>query len=571
MENGGNSHDNSEGCATSDVETVRSSAAVDTEQLESRIDECIHFTGGSEFNEPLRLRRTKERSPERYKELASQLQELAGDILGTIPQGKFAPTKKYVSTVLRFRDSEHRQQVLRRLRERVIGYVGDIFIWTDEGDHIHFVHDCPLSNGSCRCGVFKDECFRGTFRSNLRGTRYINELDTIDWINVLLYFAYSKWPCTSQIWTRGRLRRSPNSSEIIRWREMCFIAGKRLLESEVERVGHNGFGEEQDRNDGEQSVSQSSGDPEEETSSSYRRRKRAKRETSGQSTSTRKSGKFERILQKVETLLNETAVIPPIHVKQIFAGPDAIELHNPTNIRHYEAACNIWGMKFNRWSLMDLYEFYKDKQPIFYANDIDPFVYYHDRDTSFYYVNELLRWQYNDDENLIQTFLINLQDWFNKFGWNKNPKCNALCVIGPPNAGKNYFFDILAALACNVGHIGRVNNKTNQFALQDCVNKRLVVGNEISMEDGAKEDFKKLCEGTAMNIRVKFQGDQIFTKAPVLLVSNWELDICYDPHFRDIRLATIRWQEAELLKTSTMKPYPLCLFDIYKHYNVFLH
>ncbi|GFR09522.1 non-capsid protein NS-1 [Trichonephila clavata] len=84
-----------------------------------------------------------------------------------------------------------------------------------------------------------------------------------------------------------------------------------------------------------------------------------------------------------------------------------------------------------------------------------------------------------------------------------NSKINTIAVIGPPNAGKNYFWDCLAAIALNVGHIGRVNNKTNQFALQEVIDKRLIIGNEINMEDGAKDDFKKLCEGKALNIRVK--------------------------------------------------------------------
>jgi hypothetical protein len=90
------------------------------------------------------------------------------------------------------------------------------------------------------------------------------------------------------------------------------------------------------------------------------------------------------------------------------------------------------------------------------------------------------------------------------------------------------------------------------------------------MEEGAKEDFKKLCEGTSLNIRVKFQGDKIFTKAPVLLISNFTLDICNDPHFKDVRLKTLYWQQADFLKHSQLKPYPLCLFDIYKMYDVFL-
>lgn len=87
-------------------------------------------------------------------------------------------------------------------------------------------------------------------------------------------------------------------------------------------------------------------------------------------------------------------------------------------------------------------------------------------------------------------FLSNLKLWFNKEGWNGH-------------SGKNYFFNAIISIACNVGHVGRVN-KTNQFTLQDAYNRKIVVGNEISMEDGAKEDFKKLCKGTAFNIREKY-------------------------------------------------------------------
>lgn len=565
MENGPE-HSNVGGNIEGAVEAVRQQAESTGGELESNVEQCVHFTGGSEFDQPLRLRSTKRRSPERYKKLESELQSLAGDILATIPQGKFSPKKKYISQVLSFRNSGHRKEVLRRLVERLPGYPGDLFIWTDEGDHIHFVHDCPYSNGSCRCGIFKDELFRGTFRTNLRGARYINELDTVDWYNVFLYFVYSKWPCTSQIWTRGRLRRSPIASEIIRWKEVLRTTGKAVLAGQDQGVRHYNTEEESDSEYSGQVVRESASDTAEEARQGARRQTRKRRSLE----SIPKQSKFQRILQKVESLLDNACVIPPTHVKEIFAGPEAIELHDPSKLKYYESSCNIWGMKFNRWTFGELAEFYKDKKPIFYANDINPFVYYHDMETSVYYVDALLKHQFGDDEDLITEFLINIQDWINKYGWEKNPKCNALAIIGPPNSGKNYFFDMLAALCCNVGHIGRVNNKTNQFALQDCVNRRLVVGNEISMEDGAREDFKKLCEGTAFNIRVKFQGDKIFTKAPVLLISNFQLDICTDPHFNNIRLKTLQWSRADLLKTSTLKPYPLCLFELYKMYNIFL-
>jgi len=563
MENGAASRSGVDN--TTIMEPIRGETESGSEQLDTSSEQCIHFTGGSEFNEPLRLRRTKERSPERFQQLERELQSLAGHIIRTIPQGKFASTKKYLSQVLRFRDGEHRKQVLGRLAAGIPRYPGDLFIWTDEIDHIHFVHDCPLSNGSCRCGVFKDECFRGTFRSNLRGSRYINELDSIDWYNVLLYFIYSKWPSSSQIWTRGRLRRSPDSSEIIRWKSLQRTTREAILAREAEGIRYHSSEEESNSEYDRQAFRTSVSNNEEETRQGSRGQTKRRRMESRP-----KQSRFLGILQKVESLLDNACVIPPTHVKELFAGPEALELHDPSKFKYYESACQIWGMKFNRWSFGELASFYKDKTPIFYANDINPFVYYHDMKTSIDYIDQLLKFQFGDDEDLIMDFLINVQDWVNKYGWEKNPKCNALAVIGPPNSGKNYFFDMIAALCCNVGHIGRVNNKTNQFALQDCVNRRLVVGNEISMEEGAREDFKKLCEGTAFNIRVKFQGDKIFTKAPVLLISNFQLDICGDPHFENVRLKTINWQTAELLRTSTLKPYPLCLFEIYKMYNIFL-
>lgn len=535
------------------------------QQLESVLEQCIHFTGGSEFNEPLRLRRLKERFPGSYQQLEGKLKEVVGPLLGTIPIGSFGPTKKYLSQVLRYDDGKHRTQVLRRLRDGVLKYPGQIFIWTDEGDHIHLVHDCPCSNGSCRCGIFKGEEFRGTFRTNLRGSRFINELDTIDWINVLLYFVYSKWPCESQIWTRGRLRRSPSTDEIVRWKCLQREVSGTVLDGEEEGIRYNDQLEDAVRKDVRDNIHESAEDAGEQRRQNVQtsgKRKRGLGET--------KTSKFQRILQEVESLLDECAVIPPIHVKELFSGPRAIELHNPTNQKYYEGACSLWGMKFLRWTLKDIADFYKNKSPVFYANDINPFVYYHDMESSVYFIDSLLRHQFGGDDDIIAEFLGNMRDWFNKYGWNGNPKINAICIIGPPNSGKNYFFDMWAALACNVGHIGRVNNKTNRFALQDCVNRRLVMGNEISMEDGAKEDFKKLCEGSAVNIAVKFQGDKIFTKTPVLLISNFVLDICNDSHFRDVRLKTMRWQTAELLKDSVLKPYPLCLFKIYEKYNVSL-
>lgn len=83
---------------------------------------------------------------------------------------------------------------------------------------------------------------------------------------------------------------------------------------------------------------------------------------------------------------------------------------------------------------------------------------------------------------------------------------------------------------------------------------------------GLKKTLK--CKGTAFNIRVKYQGDKIFSKTPVLLISNFVLDICNDVHFKNVRLETIRWNTAKFLRDSNKKPYPLAIFNLFNMYNV---
>lgn len=528
------------------------------EELEPIDDQCPHFIGGSEFDEPLRLRRIKERYPEDYSKLGSSLHAVVGHWLGQLLRQKFEPTKKYISQVLSIRDDNHRKRVVRKLREELVGYPGKVFIWTDEGDHVHVIHDCAYSNGQCRCRIFKGEDFRFTVRSPLRRCRNIGELDEIDWTNVLIYFLVSKWPCQSQIWIGGRLQGPTNFDQIVRWK--CLQGESReILAREDEGAGHHPQQQQSDVQDSRDSVP---------AVPSGSREKRSSSPTAGRPSKKRLS-KFERISQTVSSLLSKTYCIPASNIRDIYAHDKVSDcLYDPTAEKFIIAAAQLFTQRMNHYTLNMFKDLYSNCVPVFYANSKDPFEYYHTREYSKDIIVELLQFQYQDDSEKIKEFLVNMREWFNKKGWNENPKCNSISIIGPPNSGKNYFFDMWSALAFNVGHIGRVNNKTNNFALQECYGKRLIVGNEISMEDGAMEDFKKLCEGTAFNIRVKFQGDKIFTKAPVLLIANQPLQITNHSHFENVRNKTMYWYEAPLLKKSTLKPYPLCIFDVYEYYEI---
>lgn len=526
-------------------------------ELQTVNQQCDHFAGGSEFTLPLRLRALSKGHQQDFNKLVGELHAVGHNILRGFNGASKGSTRKYISQVLRYDNDEHRQRVLRHLRENGAEYPGNIFFFTDEGDHVHIVHDCAYPGGQCRCRIFKNGDFRFQIRSHLRRIRPIGEFDEIDWYNVFIYFILSKWPSESQVWIRGTLQESPNHNQIIRWRRVQTESAE-VLARENERAGHH---------DQQQlPIIQNGGIAFSEDLGQLRKKRSA---TEGAVLPVKKRlSKFERVSQTVSTLLSKTYCIPALHIRDIYAHDSVSDdLYDPTSQKHVDAACALFTQRCNHMTLSEFKEVYQSCEPVFYANNKNPFEYYHDIDYSTKIITELLHHQIGDEEDITR-FLVNLKDWFDKKGWEDNPKCNSISVIGPPNSGKNYFFDMIAAIAFNVGHIGRVNNKTNQFALQECYGRRMIVGNEISMEDGAMEDFKKLCEGTAFNIRVKFQGDKIFTKAPVLLIANQRLQITNHPAFEGIRNKTLYWKAAPLLKDSDKKPYPLCIFNVFSLFGI---
>lgn len=528
-------------------------------QLGNNTERCDHYYGGAGYSDPLRLRYIAKKYPESYTELENLLQGLVGVQVSGLARQSFSPTRRYLSNIVLVRDNDHHARIIRILRDQVINFPGKFFIWTDEGDHIHIVHDCAYPGGQCRCRIMQNQDIRGSLQKPLRRVKYVSELDAIDWANVLIYFGVSKWPCPQQVWIGGRLQRLADYDQSVRWKEMQGRS-REILEREDARAGRNGEGDESHGQGDRESLRAHSTDNGVQ-----------KRSLEEESTIPKKT-KFARIEQSVRSLLSRYYPLPANHIKHILVL-DAKNnyLYDPTIEKYYMNACDLFTHIHNKYSFFDFYSLYSNSTPVFYANDVDPFNYYHDMETSTKFVDRLLRYQFEDDEEKIQYFLVNLRDWFNRLGWDGNSKMNTLMIEGPPNCGKNYFFDMIAAIAYNVGHIGRVCNKTNNFPFQDCVNRRLCIGNEMSVEDSAIEDMKKLCEGIAFNIRVKYQGDKIFTKAPVIVITNNYIDFMHQSAFLGVRVKKYIWNVASFLKESDKKPYPLCLFELYKNYNISLY
>lgn len=112
---------------------------------------CERMLGGSELDSSLRLREIRGNSLQDFQIVEEELQPLVGRYIRGVVRQNIPSTRRYLSDVVLVDSPEER----RRLRGWLSGcgpsYPGGLFIWVDEGDHFHIVHDCPWSNGSCRC------------------------------------------------------------------------------------------------------------------------------------------------------------------------------------------------------------------------------------------------------------------------------------------------------------------------------------------------------------------------------------------------------------------------------------
>lgn len=123
----------------------------DSGVLDSNHGECEGMHGGFELDNALRLREIRQYHPEDYQDLEVQLQEVVGRYVRRITQQNIPSTRRYISDVILVRSAGDGGRLRRWLSQCGSTYPGGFFIWVDEGDHFHVVHDCPWSNGSCRC------------------------------------------------------------------------------------------------------------------------------------------------------------------------------------------------------------------------------------------------------------------------------------------------------------------------------------------------------------------------------------------------------------------------------------
>lgn len=229
-------------------------------------------------------------------------------------------------------------------------------------------------------------------------------------------------------------------------------------------------------------------------------------------------------------------------------------------------ALRNWCAEIREWSTRDFEKYYRNVQvkPYFNAYARDSELVYYDVPTSVEIADKLLYTQF-DDHDTIRLFLIDVLAICDK----KIPKRNSMCIISPPSAGKNFFFDPIASFYINYGMFGTAN-KNNNFSWADGAGRRIVLWNKPNYEQYHVEKMKELLAGDTTRVHVKYKGDQPLQGPPIFLLTNKDLSICNDPAFKD-RLVTYHWSAAPFLVEYKLKLHPLFWVELLKKYEIDLN
>ena len=480
-----------------------------------------------------------------------------------------------------FRRSNIRHRIVHTIYERTIPHersddqiIGDIqrtfhgtiFIIGYHGNHYHVIHDCNWSSASCRCARIR--CIEQG-RHGDRRHRYNRKITsasswTIDhWINLLIYLDTAERGLMSieisgDEWLRNHRGKFSTLFQGSGFRLERSLEGIRLSDEDCSASANSPYSYPGNEIDTEYhgQFEEAEGRQEDDVSTQGTSQQRGGRSWSVASTS---EGK------KKDTLLDYFKSI-------IFSPPKALfssRLWLKSKFRYTDKRKTYFNITYEELKLFyaeksvtDIWMHFMSCDPlqIFFASE-NPGEYYYDIRTSVQYLEALLNFQFDDCERSVKTFLRDIRDILDR----RRAKCNTLFILGEANAGKNFFFDCVTHFTVNFGIIANWN-RHNQFPLQDCVNRRLLIWNEPNFEDGVEETLKMLFGGDQCPARVKYEGDAVIQRTPIIILSNND---CFprSQAFRT-RMIRYRWRACRYLRDLTKKPHPLAIAYLFARWNI---
>lgn len=467
-------------------------------------------------------------------------QQLKCELVSRIKRAPFGPFRRYLSDVLACDNSGEANRIARQVIRTARDYPGNLCLVSTHDDHVHIVHDCPFSDGSCRCKIFKEEAVKIKRRGAIRKRKAISSIESDNWDDIVEYFiSNGRWLQFAKV--GGSVVGLPNGYQTLQERgnqgqDFGQILGTCISQGSGELLGRTPF---------EEIIRESAG-----TSSGNSRKRR------------RRAGD---IRQEMEKVLNEHPVCPLagiISTRQWLTHKDLryLRADNETVKSFLDAKSE----EMCYWTLYDFQSFYSQDNcyPTFMAGYQPLEDKYYSINDSLVILNKLLAYQFDDDVVQIKSFLQTLYNVLER----KLPKCNTICIWSPPSAGKNFFFDVFLHYLMNYGQLG-IMNKTNNFSLQEATSKRVLLWNEPNYEDYYIDTLKMLTGGDALTVRVKQKKDCHVYKTPLIVLTNNRIGFMYELAFKD-RVSIYKWKEAPFLAEYSKKPNPLVAFEIMVYWEI---
>ena len=470
-----------------------------------------------------------------FKDLESEIQEM-GNKFFDYTNGKIINSSwRYISDVILYRNSRQLSEILQVLCNYGRSRLNGMFGFSVEDDHIHVIHDCAFSDGTCRDVWRKQVESIGEIRPSRKENKSIWKFTRTDWYDVFIYFFLRKRG-TRKIWIRGESWKAPSDAQLVRWEEK-YNSWRQVVRSE-----------------------DSGSDSECERQSNKRSSRAASLSCDNEiyGKKSRKAGKFSYIREKTKALLLKYYCCPITAIQDVDEFRNDDILCDPNNDKYLLASFRDFGRDLMNYSLRDYYNMLMNSKSPLFNTSMD----YGSQEESLIWIDDLLKFQFNDDLESICHFLTSLVDVIDK----RLPKCNSLCVKSPPTAGKNFFFDMIFAIILNYGQLGQAN-KHNVFAFQEAPNKRLLLWNEPNYCASLTDTIKMMLGGDPYTVRVKHMQDTHVKRTPVIILTNNNVNFMSDIAFRE-RIVKFEWKYAPMLKNIEMKPYPLSFFDLLNKYNI---
>lgn len=457
-------------------------------------------------------------------------------------------TRKYIADVFLARSDEFNCQAIGYLAQRVAERSAGFFGYSVDGDHVHIIHDCSYSGRSCRCRFREVLSCLGHVKRNERFVRNCSDIQQADWTRILIYYFLAKRGL-KELSNQGLPIRLRLDAESIHDREsICEWAKEFRQEQALRAVSNADPGQNRNkRSIGTSDVSSEEGLYGTEPTGEGFHGKKSKREPI-----------WNVIREQVYRLLEQFHPAPLQTIRSVEAYKQSSILTNPKHDAYVNKALQLYSDRLIDLSVRDFYELLMQcPEPIFYKG-----VNYGNIEESSNIIDQLIRYQFDDDEGKIQEFLQIFVDILDR----KIPKMNCIVLQSPPSAGKNFFIDMVCAILVNYGQLGMAN-RHNLFAFQEAPNKRLIIWNEPNYEPAMTDTIKMMMAGDPYTVRVKHSADTAVAKTPVIVMTNNTVPFMRDAAFND-RIRVFNWKAAYFLKEINYKPHPVSFFNLLNKYNI---